>query len=545
MNHQQHMKSRSQPSWLCLAWVATMAPVSWAGVCSEVSYQCAFEQVQAKDLTTAVANLQSLLSQQPSNLKARNLLGIALTQSGQISEGSSAFRKALALDPAFYPAAKNLAFNELQLKHYDQARSLLEQVLQQAPDDAVTNLYLAEMEWTAQEHAAAAGHYSKAKTLVLRDPLLIFHSAQCSVAAKHMGDAVEWLDALPADGAAQFQAGLLLAHAGDYADAVKHFQGARALASDPYPAGYNQLLSELNASRFAAALATGEQLSSQPPFQRAEFYNLLSKVYLKNDRLQQSYDALRTAVRLDPKDESNYLDLASLSLDHQNYDLAREILTIGLRRQPASGRLRLALGIVDALTSRDAEARNDFTRAMEFSPHNPLPRFALALEYLETGGSQQALGLLEEEQARTLGSALLSYLYAVALTRQPVQAENTTAKATAALRRSIQLDPTFSHSHAELGKLLARSGQMEAAKQELRKAIELNPADSVALSQLLQVYQKLRDHQQVEITARQLRNLKSSEREAEGKRSLFSIIRLGATAQQAALMDKSSSLSNR
>ena len=59
-------------------------------------------------------------------------------------------------------------------------------------------------------------------------------------------------------------------------------------------------------------------------------------------RIQEAYDALREATRLEPKAPENYVDLATICVEHDNFDLGLEIVDIGLRQLPDSWMLHLA-----------------------------------------------------------------------------------------------------------------------------------------------------------------------------------------------------------
>ena len=80
--------------------------------CTAAPYDCAVALVEQRQFASAVTLLERVLQQAPSNLKALNLLGIALTGAGKVTEGNAAFEKALAIDARFHPARKNLAINE-------------------------------------------------------------------------------------------------------------------------------------------------------------------------------------------------------------------------------------------------------------------------------------------------------------------------------------------------------------------------------------------------------------------------------------------------
>ena len=81
------------------------------------AYDCALFHVGRQEFAEGIRYLEKQLAAAPRDLKALNLLGIALTGAGRKDEANRRFAEALALDPRFYPARKNLAINE-----YDSGR---------------------------------------------------------------------------------------------------------------------------------------------------------------------------------------------------------------------------------------------------------------------------------------------------------------------------------------------------------------------------------------------------------------------------------------
>src|SRR5438067_12866237 len=71
-------------------------------------YDCAVSLVQKQQFQSAIAILDKLVVQSPQDLKALNLLGIALTGAGQIEKANTTLRQALKINPRFYPAWKTL-----------------------------------------------------------------------------------------------------------------------------------------------------------------------------------------------------------------------------------------------------------------------------------------------------------------------------------------------------------------------------------------------------------------------------------------------------
>lgn len=109
--------------------------------------------------SAAVGLLRQILKQSPNDVRAQNLMGLALTASGKLQQANGHFNKAIKLNPKFYPALKNLAINELQLKQVANAEAHLQQALKISPEDPAANLMLAELYFQKHEFAPAVDHY--------------------------------------------------------------------------------------------------------------------------------------------------------------------------------------------------------------------------------------------------------------------------------------------------------------------------------------------------------------------------------------------------
>jgi len=87
--------------------------------------------------------LEAILARSPDDLKARNLLGIALSRMGRREDAYEQFRKAVETDPASIPSLKNLGLSELELGRLKEAEAHLEKVLKATPQDAAAHAGMA------------------------------------------------------------------------------------------------------------------------------------------------------------------------------------------------------------------------------------------------------------------------------------------------------------------------------------------------------------------------------------------------------------------
>ncbi len=171
--------------------------------CASTPYDCAIAQVQRQEFAAAIPTLEQLVARTPSDLKALNLLGIALTGAGKPDAANVRFRAALAIDPRFAPALRNLAVNEFRSGRTDAALRHFEDVLRQSPDDEIAHQHVGEIHFQGKQYRLALPHYEKSLARVMQQPPVMLHYAICLLEQRRTPDAVAVLSRLPPDGPAE------------------------------------------------------------------------------------------------------------------------------------------------------------------------------------------------------------------------------------------------------------------------------------------------------------------------------------------------------
>jgi tetratricopeptide (TPR) repeat protein len=505
-----------------------------AADCGQGPYDCAVSYLQRGNFQAAIQSLTVALQESPHDLKAINLLGIALTESGLKQEGDKRFQEALALDPHFYPARKNLAINEFDQKRVTEAEGQFKRVLQDAPSDPIVHLYLGEISFEKKDCRTALQHYEEGRSRITQKSVWIMHAAQCELLQKDSAKAAAALKLLPQNDAEhRFQGGLMLGHAGAYAAAAEFFGSARKGYSDPYVAGYNQLLMLIRAENYPQAIAVFNEFVAQG-YGHAEVYNLASEAFVKTGRLQEAYDALRTATRLQPEAEDNYVDLAMLCLQYENYDLGLEILDVGIHYVPNSYPIHVQRGVMLVMRGHMEEAEKEFRIASTLAPDKPLSYVALSEVWMQSGQTQKAVELLREKSSLAGTNYIVPFIFALSLIRSGADAGTPQgAEAIKALETSIRLKADFPRSHAELGKLLLKGGEVDRAIPELKIATELDPTDSGPLYQLGQAYRRKGQKAEADALMARVAQLHSPEHDPDLKQELKRLVKLDTTTSDA------------
>jgi tetratricopeptide (TPR) repeat protein len=497
-----------------------------AAECTRARYDCALFYVEHQNYQAAIRSLTLELQQSPRNLNALNLLGIALTASGHPEEGSARFKQALGIDPHFYPARKNLGINQYDGKHLAEAELQFNRVLQDAPGDEIAHLYLGEIGFAKNDFGAAVKNYEQARRRVPQKAGWTLHYAQCLLERKDLAQATAVVKQLPEnDSEDRFQAGLIFGRAAAYAQAADLFGSARKRYNDPYVAGYNQLLMLFKAASYPQAIQLFEDLVAEG-YKKAELYNVVSEAYLKTGHLQEAYDVLRTATQIEPQAEDNYVDLASVCLEYEDYPLGKEILDVGIHYIPNSYRLYIQRGVTYVMRGSLDAAEQDFQTASNLAPDKSLPYFALGWVWVQSGQTEKAVKALREKSRLPGIDFLVPYILAIALIHSGAEPGTPAAdEAVQAFESSIRLNSNFSHSHAELGKLLFKQGQLDRAITELKAATALDPGDSGPVYVLAQAYRKKGQKTEADEMLAKIAQLHSDDHNLDVRKELKRLVR--------------------
>src|SRR5450755_551848 len=145
---------------------ALLVTIPIATAATSETYNQAETLVRQGQWDEGIGLLTPLLKTEPENLKALNLLGIALTGKGDLVAANREFQHAIRIDPHFSPALKNLAINEFTQKDVKASERHFSQALALAPNDPVVHAYLGHIAYSRHQYPNAAIHLEKAGKLL-------------------------------------------------------------------------------------------------------------------------------------------------------------------------------------------------------------------------------------------------------------------------------------------------------------------------------------------------------------------------------------------
>lgn len=441
-----------------------------------------------------LAALEPLLKAEPRNVKALNLAGLAWTGKGDIPKAETYFQRSLEIEPLFVPALKNLGIDEFQASQFDLAEKHLLAAQKQTPNDPVVNLFLGQIAYRHQNFKLAAERLDRARELVLRDPNATARLTVSYLRSGQKQQALELLDRIAPstiDAQWQFAIGVSLAQLELPSQSIPYLRAAYDGSPGSYDSGFDLALTAIQAKDYAIAIEVAGDLAHRGQ-DTSELENILAQAQEAQGQTQQAVDAYRKAIALDPRDEDNYLDFASLCIDHRAFDEGMKVIAVGLDTDPKSERLTFMRGILYAMQDHFELAEKDFQQAALLAPQSDSGYVGLGVTYLEIGSSDKAVEILRGRLRQKPNDANLLYLLGEALLRTGVSpGQPAYAEAQSALEKSVRINPKLCLPHVSLGSIYLDEDRVPEAAAQFEQARSIDPTEKSAYSHLAVAYRRM------------------------------------------------------
>jgi tetratricopeptide (TPR) repeat protein len=448
--------------------------------------------LRARDFDKAIELTKSALKTSPNNAQLWTLQGIAYVSKGDSKNASLAFQQALKISPNNIAALEGASQIEYQAGN-PAAIPLLNHLLQLHPDNTTGHAMLAVLEYRKGDCPAAAPHFEKAGPIVDSQLDALHAYATCLVRLKRL----------------------------DAAEAV--LQKAVALSPDS-PRDRQVLASvQLMDHKPKDALETLQPLleAKNPD---SNTLQLASRAYEDTGDTPQAVATLRQALLLDPQNVSLYLDFATICFSHESFQVGIDVLTEGLSQQPKSDDLYVARGVLYVQLAQYDKAEGDFEKAYELNPHQSLSTAAQGLAAVQANDLDHALVSIQEKLKRKPNDPLLLYLQADVLSQKGVDPGTPDFQlALHSAQKSVSLQPTLAASRAVLGKLYMQTGQYQAAIEQCRKALSIDPNDQTAVYRLIQALRKTGQTREIPELLQRLAKLREQATKDERERYRYKL----------------------
>ena len=453
------------------------------------------DQQSKAEAQKLLEQIESGLQQQPSNPRLLAARGVALERLNRDRDALESFEESLAVSPKFLAALEGAA--EITYRTHDpKVASYLSRIFLQDPQNAAAHGMAGALAFEEQDCHAANRHFAAAESALRNNPLALAQWGECLLAVD------------------------------EPRLAIKQLEESLRLRPQDKRVSYNFALALHLDHRDEESIEVAKKLAAD-----SDVLNLLGSIYSSEDKVPEAIAAFRKATEVDPKNEQNYIDLASLCLDHQSFDVAADVVNVGIANIPDSAALYTLRGAIAAQTSNLEQSAADFEQANRLKPDANYGDVGLSLLLGQQSQLDEAIAVIRSRLKSTPNDAKLNFLLADLLMRKPDDPQTGQNEARRLLTKAVRLQPEMAKAHAALGKLLLKSGQAEEAISELKLALAKEPNDRVALNQYVLALTRLHRTEEAKAAAERLRDVLSEDRREEVRKNRIRIVRSSAATQ--------------
>lgn len=317
----------------------------------------------------------------------------------------------------------------------------------------------------------------------------------------------------------------------DRAQAYYHYALATELADEASDQGRADLVSRA-AEEFKLALAADPGSASV----RLK----LAELYLRTGRTGEAESTARDVLKSDPDNQQALKLIGQLFLRQlgEGQSAGATVLDDAVKTyahlvdlDPKSVESRMILGQLYTVKHDAKKAEDQFRAALSLEPASEQVILNLARLYAERGDIEHAAQTIENVPASDRSPRMEAVLGATyEQLKQP-------QKAIAAYRRAAEMDPSDTHSLAELAQSELNAGQFEAALADFRRLSTLDPDDVPALVRTAEILRRQGKYQDALAAIRKARVKDPRSLEAGYNEGLLLDV-LGRTDEAAAVFEK-------
>ena len=422
----------------------------------------------------SIVFLEKALHLEPRLLGARLNLAQAYALSGRSAAAAASYRRVLELDANNAPARCALATSEAAQGHYrnslDFARPVLDE-MKQTPDGLLV-LATDFVGLGQRERAAELATWPGFDTLPIEWPVkfaLVLAKGGLAAPAAELLERVKQIH--PPAYEIEFNlAGIRLLE-GNLDSALQNYDAALALRPESVPALKQAALVAERRGELERSLSYWVRVKKLQPDDAETLYGF-GKVCLKMDLLEDGAPALARAVALKPDEPLFTYALASARVGKKQFASGEALLAKLLAKRPRDPHLQYALGAVLYLESKLGEAAAHLRESVRLEPLQTASYYYLGLVARDQGDAPQAIRLFADVLSKHPDHALSYEALGILLFNDRRYQE-----AKVNLDKAVELNPKSVKANYQLGLLLSRLGDKEAAAQKFDLAKSLRQED--------------------------------------------------------------------
>jgi predicted Zn finger-like uncharacterized protein len=396
----------------------------------------------------ATTNLKKLRDTYPTSVPVAYWFGRALEAAGNRSAAETVYRavlKSQSLDPQAVDVYIALALLQSQQGQNDEAQKTLADARAKLPDVPAIHKALGEVALSQGRYPQATSEFRQALALDGEDLGARFRlgvALRRDAKFEEAGKIFEQVAAVDKDypGLA-LERGLLFETSGRTEEALKEYEGALAKAPKDPDLMLRVGCGKVSAGRAKQAEELLRKVLSERPNSAESNHCLGRALLLEGTRLAEALRLLERAIELDANRAEYHLYAGWAANDAGNVPKAEHALAEALRLDQGLADAYWQRGVLRQRQGAARDAIADLTKALELRPSRHEAHASLADAYYDLGKEPQALR--EWQQA-------------------------------------IAAQPDNATWHFRYGKLLAANHQIDAAREQLNRALELSTNDDPA-----------------------------------------------------------------
>jgi tetratricopeptide (TPR) repeat protein len=464
--------------------------------------------IQTGKLDEAEGLLWDVLTRNPENAQALNLLGSVRIQQKRFAESETLLRRATSLAPELLPAYMNLARVFHAQGETDKEIVALLDAARLAPTDADVNCGLAAAYLKENDFRRALEALERIPRARRPDKVLPLLAASYS----GLGRVTEAQALAPV---VEARAAKNLALRVEFAEVLLDFDLTNdALAMLEIAQKQQPVSAELFFALGRARERKGELALAQKDFRRAvdldpnsvNALQALARILAGQGQWQKSLELLSRARTVAPDSPDVLRKFVAVSLHAGHAANAVDAAQQLVKLQPDEPEDRYLLGVAQFQNGDLEEARGTLENYTKLRPQDPLAFLALGM--IESGLSNFPLARTDFQQSIILDPNQVEALYQLALISRD-QGDNTAA--ISELEKAIAVNPKYAQAHDLLGTLYLQQRQYDKAQEHLTRAEELAPNFPDTHYQLGLLFARLNQRDRAQREMEQFRKLKDKE----------------------------------
>lgn len=407
----------------------------------------------------SVGLLETILEEDPENVRAHYVHGLALEKLKKQEEALESFGRVLEINPRHGSSTLKIALIQLQsFANVVKAEELLKNVTL-----FPSFVYPEEL---------STAHYYLGRIYEER--------GQVDFAIR------EYQNSLNANPDDQVSKDALVRLGGENALAKIYKSGERLKGSDYYVSIGNKYLEEGKKIDAIAQFKLAIQVDPNNP----TAYYYLGDLYAAEQNYNEAIQQFQQAINRNPQDVKSRIRLGDIFTKSYKYKNAEEVIQKARQLEPNNPQVYITSGNYFEANGEFESARQEFTRGLELDPKSADAEMALGKIYMRIGEYDKAIGHLEKAIKLNLNLEDGYIALAEAIFRKGFQ-----TKAVAFLKQRISKNPLSPVVHRGLGKLYELAGHPDLAINYYQKVIQLKPNDPQGYEDLAELYKSEKRYQ--------------------------------------------------